>query len=132
MSEFDFVKKMQDDIPEDVRIYVKKSMDILDRLHELMEQQGIMQKELAERMGKSEAEVSKWLNGVQNFTLKSLSKLEAALGASIIEVPCKRNRLQKLLTIKVYRGEAKPHYLSEFKKLETPKNSNGSDHATAA
>lgn len=132
MSEFDFVKKMQDDIPEDVQIYVKKSMDILDRLHELMEQKGIMQKELAERLGKTEAEVSKWLHGVQNFTLKSLSKLEAALGSPVIEVPCRRNRLQKQLTIEMSRSKTKHNYSSEFTKFETPRNSTGSDHANAA
>lgn len=38
-------------------------------------------------MNKSESEVSKWLNGVQNFTLKTLTKLEAALNNDILTIP---------------------------------------------
>lgn len=103
MSEFDFLQNSKDDIPEDVRIYVRKSMDILDHLHELMEQNDITQRQLAEKMGKKETEVSKWLNGVQNFTLKTLSKLEAALGAPIVEVPNKLFREKNGITVKSTR-----------------------------
>ncbi|MBI1183593.1 helix-turn-helix domain-containing protein [bacterium] len=62
-------------------------MDILDRFQFLMESKGLNQKELAEKMGKREPEISKWLNGVQNFTLKTLCKLEIALGDEIISIP---------------------------------------------
>jgi hypothetical protein len=54
-------------------------------------------------MGKKEPEISKWINGVQNFTLKTLSKLEAALGQEIITVPCKRNHVTELKEIQVLR-----------------------------
>ncbi len=91
MSQFEFINKRRESIPNDTKIFIKKSFDIIERLHELMEDQNISQKDLAERMGKSEAEVSKWINGVQNFTIKTLSKLEAVLGEEIIHVPCKRN-----------------------------------------
>lgn len=132
MSEFDFISKMQSDIPEDVRIYVKKSMDILDRLHELMEDKGIMQKQLAEKMGKTEAEISKWLNGVQNFTLKTLSKLEAALGSPIIEVPCRKNSVRKFLLIESNRLETKNPLQLDFEKFEPQQNPQTEDHANAA
>jgi transcriptional regulator with XRE-family HTH domain len=73
--------------PEDVKIFVRHSMDILDRIHELLEERfDGKQKLLAAKLGKSEAEVSKILNGVQNFTVKTLSRLEWAFGASIIAV----------------------------------------------
>jgi transcriptional regulator with XRE-family HTH domain len=73
--------------PEEVDNFVEHSMDILDRIHELLEQKfDGRQKLLAEKMGKSEAEVSKMLNGVQNFTLKTISKLETAFGERIIGI----------------------------------------------
>jgi Helix-turn-helix len=73
--------------PKDVDNFVEHSMDILDRIHELLEQKfDGRQKVLAEKMGKSEAEVSKMLNGVQNFTLKTISKLEMAFEERIIGV----------------------------------------------
>jgi len=73
--------------PENVKAHVRLSMDILDRINELLDKkfEG-KQKLLAEKMGKSEAEVSKWLNGVQNFTTKTLVKLELAFGEPIIAV----------------------------------------------
>lgn len=73
-------------VPIHLDIYHKKSMDILDRIHLLMQEKNINQKELAEILGKKESEVSKWINGVQNFTIKTISKLEAALETEILVV----------------------------------------------
>jgi hypothetical protein len=73
--------------PEDMGSFVEQSMDILERIHELLEEKfDGRQKLLAEKLGKSEAEISKMLNGIQNFTLKTISKLEWAFGAKIIVV----------------------------------------------
>lgn len=73
--------------PEEVREYVRLSMDILERIHELLDKKfDGKQKLLADKLGISEVQVSKWLNGVQNFTLKTLSKLEVAFGEPIVAV----------------------------------------------
>ena len=63
--------------------YVDRSFEITDRILEIIKDTGISQKSLAEKMGKSESEVSKWLCGTHNFTIKTLSKLEVAIGKSI-------------------------------------------------
>ena len=42
---------------------------------------------MAEELGKSEAEISKWLSGNHNFTLRSISKIETVLNDIIIEIP---------------------------------------------
>ncbi|MFT3946155.1 MAG: helix-turn-helix transcriptional regulator [Agriterribacter sp.] len=79
--------KVIDNTPDHVHRFVETSMNILDRIHELLNQKfDGKQKLLSEKMGKSEAEVSKWLCGVQNFTLTTISKLESAFGESIISV----------------------------------------------
>ena len=76
-------------------------MDILERIHELLiEKFGGKQKLLAERLNKSEAEVSKWLSGVQNFTTKTLIKLQIAFGAPIIAV-CTSNDNSIFTQVKV-------------------------------
>lgn len=88
--------------PDDIKYYVEDSMHILDRLHELLNEKfDGKQKLLAERLGKSEAEVSKMLNGVQNFTLKTLSKLRAAFGEPIIAVCTKQNEHATFTQVKV-------------------------------
>ncbi|HEY6083441.1 MAG TPA: helix-turn-helix transcriptional regulator, partial [Chitinophagaceae bacterium] len=72
---------------EEIKENVKLSMDILDRIHELLDVkfEG-KQKLLAQKLNKSESEVSKWLSGVQNFTIKTLTKLQIAFGDPIIAV----------------------------------------------
>ena len=73
-------------IPEDSKIFVEKSLEIATYISQLLEEKNLKQKDLAARMGKSEAEMSKWLSGMHNFTLRSLSKLEAALGTNLITI----------------------------------------------
>jgi plasmid maintenance system antidote protein VapI len=80
-------QKVIAETPQEIDAFVTTSMDILERIHELLDEKfDGKQKLLAEKLGKSEAEISKWINGVQNFTLKTISKLEAAFGAKIITV----------------------------------------------
>lgn len=73
-------------ISQDIDIFVNASFDIVDRIHNILKAQGEEQKSLAIALGKSESEISKWMTGTHNFTLKSISKIEAALGQPIINV----------------------------------------------
>lgn len=75
-------------IPNDPSIdrFVDRSFDISDRIQEILKTKGITQRKLAELLGKKESEVSKWLSGTHNFTLKTLMKLEVILQADIISV----------------------------------------------
>lgn len=74
-------------MPEDSRIFVDKSLEIANYIFQVMKNKNMKQKDLADAMGKSEAEISKWLAGMHNYTLRSLSKLEAALGETIVCIP---------------------------------------------
>src|SRR4051812_43462158 len=84
-------KQTIDEMPEDSKIFVDKSMEIAGYIISVMERKGLRQKDLAEKMGKTEAEISKWLSGMHNFTLRSLAKIEAALGSKIMFIPAKVN-----------------------------------------
>jgi transcriptional regulator with XRE-family HTH domain len=44
---------------------------------------------LAQKLGKTESEVSKWLSGTHNLTLKSIAKIEIALDANLLDVPAR-------------------------------------------
>jgi len=79
-------KRIQEETPEEVRIFVRQYTDIVVRVNELLRQKGYTQKELAERMNKNPSEINKWLKGNHNLTLETIAKLEAELGAPIIEV----------------------------------------------
>ena len=69
------------------RIFVDKSLAIAHYLQLLMQHKGLRQKDLADLLGKSEPEISKWFAGMHNYTLRTLAKLEAAIGSDIIFVP---------------------------------------------
>ena len=44
------------------------------------------QKDLAKALGKNESEISKWLSGSHNFTLKTIARIEDVLGDKLLEV----------------------------------------------
>lgn len=69
-----------------VRETVALSFSIVDRIHEILEEKGLKQKDLALRLGKSEAEISKWMRGTHNFTIDTLVSIENALDSPIVEV----------------------------------------------
>lgn len=79
-------KKSFDNIPIENEVFVRLYVQILKRVNYILEQKGYKQKDLAESLGKKESEISKWLSGEHNLTLKSLAKLQAALGEEIITV----------------------------------------------
>lgn len=64
--------------------FAETNQDIAVRVHEILEEKGWTQQDLAEKMGKQDSEISKWLSGTHNFTLKTLTKLEACLEEELI------------------------------------------------
>lgn len=65
---------------------VDLSFRIVDRIHEILKEKGLKQKDLALRLGKNESEISKWMRGTHNFTIDTLVSIENVLGEPIIEV----------------------------------------------
>jgi transcriptional regulator with XRE-family HTH domain len=73
-------------IPKEIDVFVTMSFDIVDRIHEILRLKKLSQKDLADLLVKRESEVSKWMTGTHNFTLKTLVKIEDVLGFPIIKV----------------------------------------------
>jgi len=95
--------------PAESKIFVELYADIVVRVNQLIREKGYgSQKALAEKMGKKPSEISKWLSGNHNFTLRSLAKLTAELGEPVINVP-KRHTFhlhsEKTVSMTVYRNE---------------------------
>lgn len=80
-------KKILKETSEETQLYIRKMADITVRIHQLLEKKNISQKDLAGHLKKQPSEICKWLSGEHNFTIKSLIKLEAELGADIFTVP---------------------------------------------
>ena len=73
-------------LPLDSKLYVNKSIAIADKIYKRINELGITQKDLADKLGKTEAEISRGLAGMQNFTLRSICKYETALNFTIIKI----------------------------------------------
>ena len=80
---------------------IQKQVDmqvmIANRIYELLEQKGMSQKDLAQKLGKTETEVSRWLCGTHNLTMATIAKIAVALDDDIITpTVTKRRRVLKL------------------------------------
>lgn len=60
--------------------------DIAERIDAVMKRKGISKTELASRTGHRRCEVTKWLGGGHNFTVKTIVLISDALGEDIIRV----------------------------------------------
>lgn len=81
------LQELLDETPKETRIFVEKYADLIVRIHDVMKRQGLSQKDLAEKMDQKPSAISRWLSGQYNITLRSIAKLEAELGESLIEIP---------------------------------------------
>lgn len=71
---------------------IQPEMDIIRALIDVRIKQNLTQKELAERTGVNQADISKLENGTRNPSLKMLKKLADGLGMNLkIEFVPKRN-----------------------------------------
>lgn len=81
--------------------FVEKNLAITENIRLALEQKGWKAFDLAKALDKSPSEVSKWLTGMHNLTLKSITKLETVLGVDLINVePVKEIQYVYLGTIK--------------------------------
>ena len=74
------------DVTNDVKAEVDLSFAIVDRIDRRLKEKGMKRRELAEALGKKEAEVSRWMRGTHNFTIRTLAKISNVLGTQIINV----------------------------------------------
>ncbi len=72
--------------PLETRLLIDHSFALAERIAELLLKNELSQRDLAEKMGKKESEISKWMRGTHNFTLKTIAKLEAVLGEPLFAV----------------------------------------------
>ena len=80
-----FNEKMTTVSPE-IMSEVQMSADIIARIDFLLKQKHMTQRDLAKKMGRSEAVISRWTSGFPNLTLKSIAEISTALGEPLVRV----------------------------------------------
>jgi len=69
------------------RAWLKRSQAIALRVLRTLREKEMTQKELSSRLNVSPQQISKIVKGKENLTLETISKIEKALGISLMNVP---------------------------------------------
>lgn len=85
-SNTDSLHELMGEIPLQVQLQTKMSVEIAHRIEALMRENGYTKKQFAEHLGRRPSEITKWLSGEHNFTIATLSRLSAFFGQPIISV----------------------------------------------
>ena len=98
------IERIKDRTRPENRLFVRKNLEISQQISHILEEKNWDQKDLAEKLGKQESEVSKILSGLHNITLKTLSKIESVLDQEVITTPleaCKKYKSIEYVTFYV-------------------------------
>lgn len=98
-----------------IEIFVDYTFDLSNRIQFLLDKNSMDQKDLAKALKKNESEISKWLSGSHNFTLKTIARIEDVLGDKLLEVVNENN---------VGKTELTGVYLISSDQLFTPNYDN--------
>lgn len=77
-------------VPKDIKAELDLSFAISNRIYQLMTERGLTKKQFADAIGKRPSEITKWLSGQHNFTIRTLSQLSVFFGKSLITVSNER------------------------------------------
>ncbi|MCD8386679.1 MAG: helix-turn-helix transcriptional regulator [Bacteroidales bacterium] len=72
-------------VPKEIQEEVNLEFDVSNRVYQFMQAKGITKKELAGALGKRPSEITKWLSGQHNFTLRTIAMFTAFFGQTIIQ-----------------------------------------------
>lgn len=73
-------------VPTEIKQEVDLEFAISNRIYNLMTKRGLSKVEFAQALGKRPSEITKWLSGQHNFTLRTISLLSAFFGEELISV----------------------------------------------
>ena len=63
----------------------RNRMMVAAKIADAMNDSGMNCKQLAQKMGKTESEISEWLSGDRNITLDTLTEIEYTLNVSLLD-----------------------------------------------
>ena len=73
-------------VSPEIKIELQLSASIIARIDTILKEKNMSQRDLARKLGKSEAVISRWTTGFPNLTLRSIAQLSVALGEPLIIV----------------------------------------------
>ena len=76
--------KMTAAVPPEIRKEIDLEFAVSNRIEALMKKYGLTKLQLAQKLGKRPSEITKWLSGQHNFTLRTIAQLSAFFGEPLV------------------------------------------------
>lgn len=73
-------------VPANIQQEVDLELAISNRIYELMTERGLTKVQFAKALGKRPSEITKWLSGQHNFTVKTISMLSSFFGKPLVSL----------------------------------------------
>ncbi len=86
MNTKELFKESLEDVSPEIKAELDLSFAIADKIGRILTERGLSQKEFARKMKKTEAEVSRWLAGRHNFTIRTIARISVALDVQLLEM----------------------------------------------
>lgn len=81
----DKFQQMLSVVPQEVITEIDLSFAIASEIEVLMRDRGLTKKQFADALGKKPSEVTKWLSGQHNFTIRTLAMLSSFFGHPLVQ-----------------------------------------------
>ncbi|MDE7074561.1 MAG: helix-turn-helix transcriptional regulator [Odoribacter sp.] len=79
-------QQMSAAVPANIKQEGELKFAISNRIYELMTKRGLSKMEFAKALGKRPNEITKWLSGQHNFTIRTISLLSTFFHETLIKV----------------------------------------------
>lgn len=109
----------QVEVTESGKRFIDKSLQIGDEIVRLLGEKGLTQRQLAEALGKKESQVSKWLTGFHNFTLKTITEIEDVLGEDLLLTSFEARKRFSKAPIVLHQTVVRPEVYNQLREIET-------------
>ena len=73
-------------VPPEIQQEVDLELAISNRINDLMVTKGLSKLEFAQAIGKRPCEITKWLSGQHNFTIRTIAMISTFFGESVVNV----------------------------------------------
>lgn len=91
----DKFQQMLASVPQDISMEIDLSFAIAKEIEVLMREKGLTKKQFADALGKKPSEVTKWLSGQHNFTIRTLAMLSGFFGHPLIQTCPRRYEVRE-------------------------------------
>lgn len=83
---FEKYNQIVDSIPAEIHKEVEMQFAISNRIYALMTEKGLSKAEFARAIGRRPCEITKWLSGQHNFTVKTLALISTFFGVPLVHI----------------------------------------------